>query len=501
MSCINRILSAGAALLFACNAASAASNLRIGINDDPDLLDPTLSRAYTARLVLTAFCDKLFDITPDLKIIPQLATEYQWAPDNMALTIKLRPNVKFHDGEPFDAEAAKFNFERNAALPGSYRKSELGAVESVTIVDPMTVRLNLKEPQAPLIATIADRAGMMVSPKAAREMGDKLGTKPVCAGPYRFVERVAQGRIVFQKFADYWNKDSVHIDQVEFVPVTDSTVRLSNLASGEFDMIERVSPTDLAQIRSNPKLRVVGAPDIGYAYWIFNVGNGPRGKLLADQRLREAIDLSIDRQTLVQVVFENEFLPGSQWVAPSSAYYNKDLPVPKRDVVRAKALLKEAGQPNLTFKLIVPPERDRQTAAQVMQAMLAESGINMIIDTQENVTMLKAGEEGNFDAFFSFWSGRVDPDGNTHNYNTCKGSLNFSKYCNPALDKALNEARRVVDPAQRKKYYDEAAAIWLKDRPMIALWYRNVFIAHNVRVQGFTPYPDGIIRLVGLKVQ
>ena len=115
--------------------------------------------------------------------------------------------------------------------------------------------------------------------------------------------------------------------------------------------------------------------------------------------------------------------------------------------------------------------------------------------------MLKAAEDGNFDAFFSFWSGRVDPDGNTWNYFSCKGGLNFMKYCNPELDKALNSAQKVIEPAERKKFYDQAADIWLRDRPMLSLWYRNVFIAYNARVQGFTPYPDGIIRVVGLKVQ
>src|SRR5262249_38907609 len=163
--------------------AAAQTVLRIGLNDDPDALDPTVSRAYVGRLVFAAFCDKLFDVTPDLKIVPQLATSYEWAANGRSVVIKLRPGVKFHDGEPFNAEAVRFNIDRHLHTPGSFRKSEIGEIKSVDVVNDLTVRLNLSEPLVPLIAALTDRAGMMISPKAARELGDKFGTRPVCAGP------------------------------------------------------------------------------------------------------------------------------------------------------------------------------------------------------------------------------------------------------------------------------------------------------------------------------
>src|SRR5205085_5166070 len=258
------LVGAVALTLLAAGGASAQGVLRIGLNDDPDALDPTISRAYVGRLVFAALCDKLFDVTPDLKIVPQLATGYEWAPDHKAVVIKLRPGVKFHDGEPFNAEAVRFNIERHITTPGSFRKSEIGEIAKVDVVDDLTVRLSLSQPMVTLLAAITDRAGMMVSPKAAKELGDKFGTKPVCAGPYRFVERVAQGKIVLEKFAGYWDKANVHVDRVEFVPITDSTARLASLRSGDLQMIERVSPTDLAQIREDSKLKVVGGPELGF---------------------------------------------------------------------------------------------------------------------------------------------------------------------------------------------------------------------------------------------
>ena len=488
-----------ASLLLAAAPATAETVLRIGLNDDPDALDPTISRAYVGRLVFAALCDKLFDVTPDLKIVPQLATSYEWAADNRSVTLRLRSGVKFHDGEPFNAEAVRFNIDRHLTMAGSFRKSEIGDIKSVDVVNDLTVRLNLSQPLVPLLAALTDRAGMMISPKAAKELGDKFGTRPVCAGPFKFVERIAQGKIVLQKFADYWDKANVHLDRVEFVPITDSTARLASLRSGDLQMIERVSPTDLAQIRADNRLKVVGVPELGFQVIRLNVANGPKSKALADVRVRQAIDLAIDRAALVQAVFNDEYIAGNQFVSPSSAYYNKKFPVKPRDVARAKQLLREAGQPNPTFTLILPPERDRQEAAQVIQAMLAEAGITMALQTQENVTMLEAGKRGDFEAYFTFWSGRPDPDGNIFTHYACKGAQNDSHYCNAEFDALVTKARQVADPAQRKQLYDKASELLLRDVPALHLWHRRVFTGLNARVEGFTPHPDGIIRVKGLR--
>src|SRR5580692_2163501 len=260
---ILRLAATAVALLFSLQAAAQAqTTLRIGIAEDPDILDPTLSRTYVGRIVFAAFCDKLFDIDEKLNIVPQLALSYQTSADGKEMTIKLRPGVKFQDGEPLDAEAAKFSIERHMTLPTSFRKSELASVDHVEVVDPLTIKLVLKTPYSPLIAQLTDRAGMMVSPKAAKEEGDKFGLHPVCAGPYKFVERVPQDRIVFEKFADYWNKDNIFIDRVVFYPIVDATVRLANLRSGGLDLAERVLATDLNDVRADKKLVLSTVPEL-----------------------------------------------------------------------------------------------------------------------------------------------------------------------------------------------------------------------------------------------
>src|SRR5579863_5657692 len=259
-------------------SAHAQTTLRIGLAEDPDMLDPSLGRTYVGRIVFTAFCDKLFDIDEKPNIVPQLALSQETSADGKEVTIKLRPSVKFHDGEPFDAEAAKFSLDRHLTLPTSFRKPELAALDRVDVVDPLTIKLVLKTPYSPLIAQLADRAGMMVSPKAAKEAGDKFGLKPVCAGPYKFVERVQQDRIVVEKFADYWDKANVTIDRIVYRPIVDATVRLASLKSGGLDVIERVLATDIKDVRADPKLKLSTALALGYQGMEINVGNGDASK-------------------------------------------------------------------------------------------------------------------------------------------------------------------------------------------------------------------------------
>src|SRR5260370_4607531 len=217
MKMLRLAVTTAALLLFFQAAALAQTTLRIGLAEDPDVLDPTMGRTYVGRIVFSAVCDKLFDIDEKLDIVPQLALSHETSADGKEVTIKLRPGVKFHDGEPLDAEAAKFSLERHLTTQGSFRKPELAALDHVDLVDPLTIKLVLKSPFSPLIAQLTDRAGMMVSPKAAKAEGDKFGLHPVCAGPYKFVERVQQDRIVFEKYADYWYKDKIKIDRKSVV--------------------------------------------------------------------------------------------------------------------------------------------------------------------------------------------------------------------------------------------------------------------------------------------
>jgi len=494
------------ALLFssAATTALAQSNLRIGLAEDADILDPSLARTYVGRIVFASICDKLFDIDEKLNIVPQLALSHETSADGRTVTIKLRPGVKFHDGEVFDAAAAKYSLDRHLNMKGSFRKADIGAVESVDIVDPLTVKLTLKQPFSPLLGQLTDRAGMMVSPKAAEAAGDKFGLKPVCAGPYKFVERVQQDRIVVEKFIDYWNKDQVFIDKITYLPIVDGTVRLANLRAGGLDLIERVLATDIKTVRDDKKLVLVKAVSLGYAGVMINLAHGAKANnpLAKDPKVRQAFELAIDREALNQVVFNGEFVPGNQWVSPQNPYYQAKFPIPKRDVAKAKALLKESGvtQP-ITLDFLVANGPENRAVAEVVQSMAAEAGFDLKIRVTEFATSIKQTEEGEYQLYLFFWSGRADPDGNAYIIQACKAALNYSHYCDPEVDALHQEARRISDPAGRKAVYEKIAGKVLPDGGFLYLWHAQVLIARSDRLEGFTQMPDGLVRVIGLRLK
>jgi peptide/nickel transport system substrate-binding protein len=499
-----RIVLALAALLLSFSAsAQAETTLRIGLAEDPDILDPTLARTYVGRIVFAAFCDKLFDIDEKLNIVPQLALSQETSADGKEVTIKLRPGVKFQDGEPFDAEAAKFSLERHLTMQGSFRKPELASLEHVDIVDPLTIKLVLKSPFSPLIAQLADRAGMMVSPKAAKAEGDKFGLHPVCAGPYKFVERVQQDRIVFEKFKDYWNKDNVFIDRIVYLPIVDSTVRLANLKSGGLDLIERVLATDIKDVRSDPNLKLSKANELGYQGITLNIGHDKaKGPLSQSAKVRQALDLSIDREALNQVVFNGEFVPGNQWISPDHPYYQKAFPIRARDVEKAKALLKDAGvTPPVSVDFMVPKGPETEAAAQVIQSMAAEAGFDMKIRVTEFATSLKQAEAGEYQAYLLNWSGRIDPDGNSYIFLHSSAPQNYSVWSNAEADKALDDARLTTDMTQRKALYEKLTKLVLEDEPILYIYHRGILIAHTTKLEGYKQMPDGLVRVIGLKLK
>ena len=485
-------------------AASAQSQLRIGLAEDPDVLDPTLARTYVGRIVFASICDKLFDIDENLKIVPQLALSHETSADGKTVTIKLRPGVKFHDGEDFNAEAAKYSLERHLTMKGSFRKPEISAIDSIEVADPLTIKLHLKAPFSPLLAQLTDRAGMMVAPKAAEAAGDKFGLHPVCAGPYKFVERVQQDRIVVEKFADYWNKDNVHIDRITYLPIVDSTVRLANLKSGSLDLIERVLATDIKAVRDTPRLSLSKAVSLGYVGLTTNLHNGPKSDnpLAKDPRVRRALELSIDRDAINQVVFNGEFVPGNQWVSPKNFYYQEKFPIPKRDVAKAKALLKEAGVTTpLSIDFMVPNGVEFRSVAEVVQSMAAEAGFDLKIRLTEFATSLKQSEDGNYQLYLIGWSGRSDPDGNSYSFQVCGQPQNTTKYCDKDVDAAQNEARTKSDPAERKKAYEKVAAKVLTEGAIMYIYHPQVLVAHSDRLEGYRQMPDGLVRVVGLKLK
>ncbi|MFN3276178.1 MAG: ABC transporter substrate-binding protein [Paracoccus sp. (in: a-proteobacteria)] len=480
---------------------AAAQDLRIGLNEDPDSLDPAQSRTFVSSLVYESLCNRLFNTNTDMELIPELATDWSWSDDGLTLTLMLREGVVHHDGTPFTADTARRVLERNMELPQSSRRSELTSIEGVEATGEHELTITLNAPDVTLLAQLAHHAGRMYSPDAAEAAAERFGAAPVCTGPFKFAERVEGDRIVLEKFEDHWAADEYHFDRVIYQPIPDTTVRLANVRSGDLDIIERTAPSDVPQIRDDSRLQLFEIPNIGYQGITINVGNGSRaeGPLGSNPLVRQALSLSIDREALNQVVFEGQYVPGNQWAAPGTTWYDESDPLPARDVDRARELLAEAGVDTpLRIEMQIANNPIAMQQGQVVQAMAAEAGFDIQLRATEFATLLSENAAGNFDMSQQGWSGRIDPDANIHPFVSCEGGNNDQKYCNAEVDALLAQARAEPDTDARKALYDQMRDILSADLPLIYLYHIKYFYTMRQGIEGFEPYADGIIRLRGV---
>jgi peptide/nickel transport system substrate-binding protein len=480
--------------------SAPTQTLKIALREDADLLDPTLARSFVGRIVFAGLCDKLFDIDAKLNIVPQLAKSYEW-PDSKTLLLHLRDGVLFHDGTKMDAGAVKYSLDRHLTMQGSARRGEISSIDYVEVIDPATVRVVLKTPSSPLLAQLTDRAGMIVSPKAAETTGKDFALHPVCAGPFKFTERVAQDRIVLDRFAEYWDASSIHFARVVYQPIVNPSVRLTNLQAGAIDLSEQILPSDADSVRKNQKLKLITSDALGYWSINFNVAHGVRAKtpIGMDARVRKAFELSIDRDALIQVVYAGMYDATAQAVSKSSPFYAKDVAPTQRDVAAAKALLAQSGVTiPVSVTILTPNSPDIQQAVEVIQSMAAEAGFDVKIQATEFASSLDAADRGDFQAYAIAWSGRPDADGNLWNFVHSGAPLNYPAYSNTEVDGWLEQARTTTDIAARTALYEKVSAQTERDLPILYIFAPKNIVGMSAKVAGFNPVPDGLIRVQGM---
>ena len=467
--------------------------IRVGLDADTTGMDPHFASAAVDRQVYQNLYDKLVDINQDLDIVPMLAASWTVTNNGRTVTFKLRPNVVFHDGTPFNAEAVKYNFERMME-PTSFRRSEIILVQRATVTDALTVQLELERPFSALLAVLTDRAGMMVSPTAARRLGRDFGREPIGTGPYKFVEKRPQERTVLERFDRHWDRTAGNVDRIIYRPFTDEQARLANLRGGELDIINQVPPSEITALRTDARVRLLERVSFGWAGIWVNTASGA----LSNRALRQALNATIDRVTLTRVIFGEAAAPANgpfpKGMLGSDIAVNATIPERNLDLARAK--LREGGQPNgFAATLKVPPGRVPQQIAQVLQSMAGEAAIRINVEIVEFGTLLSQMDKQQFDASLVGWSGRPDPDGNVYNIFNTGGGFNYSAYNNPRLDSLLEAARILSRPDLRRRAYADAMAILNEDLPYIFLYWPKEYKALSPKLQGFVHISDGMIRL------
>jgi len=481
-------------------AASAGTpkkggTLRVALGVDITTLDPFLSGSKLDRQVYHNLYEPLLVLDDKLGIQPNLAESWQ-SPDPKTLIFKLRQGVKFHDGTDFNAEAARSNFDRMATDPKSVRKGEIANIASTEVVDPFTLKINLKQPDSSLLATLTDRAGMMVSPTAFAKLGADLGHDATGAGtgPYQFVEWVPDDHVLLKRNDAYWNKQGgPYLDQIRYRPIPDDTVKLQSLQGGEIEALDYLAPRTVGLAKADTNLVVIDVPSLAAFWYVLNTTKPP----FDNKSVRQAVMYALDTEALVKGVYLGVGVPANGPISPSSWAYDETLkPIP-RDLAKAKSLLAQAGHPDgitFTFEIVNTPFGVQE--AEVVKAQLAEAGITVNVVPVDGARQLADGNAKTLESTTYNWSGRPDPDGNTYQFfhTTAGASLNWAGFSNPEVDKLLEQTRIVSDHAERKKLYTQIIQILRDEAPAVFVVHPVEPKALSPKLQGYVPIPDGMLR-------
>jgi peptide/nickel transport system substrate-binding protein len=478
--------------------AERGGDLVIALAEEPDVLDPSLALTFVGRIVFSSICEKLYDVNENLEIVPQLAAELpRVSADGLTVTIPLRDGITFNDGTEFNAQAVKMSLERHLSIEASARASEIASIDKVEAPDPLTVELTLKEPFTPLTAALADRSGMVMSPAQLKKLGPDFGDDPVCVGPFDFVERVAQDRIVVEKSDEYYDADQVNLDRITYKIIIQPNVRVSNLRSGDVDLAERIAPTDVATLEGDANFQLSEATSLGYQGITINLAN-PRPQdtpLATEPTLREAFEMSLDREAINKVVFDNQYIPDCSPISPESPWA-VELDCTPFDVQGAKQLVADSGVDTpIPVELVTSNDAENVRLGEVIQSLAKKAGFDVQVRPTEFTAALEETDAGNYEAFAIGWSGRVDPDQNIHQFHTTDGSLNISGASNPRIDALLNKARRVQGQDERKQIYQRAIELMNEERSIIYLYHEKLVLAASKDVVGVEYFGDGLVRL------
>lgn len=466
-------------------AQAGNGRLRVASLANPSSLDPATGGAGSDHVSLYNFYDTLIDWEPDtLSPKPGLARSFTFS-DPRTLVLDLQEGVTFHDGTPMDAEAVKFNLDRNRSEQISNIRGDLASVENIEVTGPLQVTLRLGQPDAALPLILSDRAGMMVSPTAVKGAADgRIDRAPVGAGPWKIVSWTDGERIVAEAYEGYWQAKLPGARQIELVIIPEASTRLRAVQSGQVDIAYQISERQLPMVKRNASLGLESSPTL-YNYVLYlNRARGP----LQDVRVRQAMNLAIDREAYVYATqagvgeAARMNLPKSHW-----AYSAEAEEFTAHDPDRARALMAEAGYANgfeLDFRGF--PDQAHVQRQEVVLNQLAKIGVR---GRFTNAPIAEAsgrffGEEKLGDVHLSAWTGRPDPTLTYALLYSETSYYNAGRVAPPAgFDEAIAASRASSDQAERARALATVQRLSMQEALSIPLSFRSQVdaIAKNVR--------------------
>jgi len=469
--------------------------INAGLGSDVVTLDPLKSSAFVDREVMLNLYDTLVKVDPQNNIVADLATSWTYASPTQ-LVFTLRTDVKFQDGTPFNADAVVFNVKRILSTPSSPRFSEMSSVESVQSVDASHVQFNLKKPFSPLLATLSDRSGMILSPTALQKLGTNLANGPVNAGsgPFQFVEWIKGDHLTIKRNPNYWLKDDQgnqlpYLDSITFHPITNGSVMFNNLETSNINVADGIDPADVVNAKNNSSLIYKQAPGLSFGGFMLNVQAPP----LNNVHVRRAIAWGVDRQAILHTVLQDVGVLAQGPIPPSSWAYSSSFAPYSYNIANAKAELAQAGMSSASFTMLISSGSPTTLQeAQFIQSELQPAGITVNIKQETFATVLSDTQVHKFEAALIGWSGRPDPDGNMYSWFHTGGGNNNMQYSNAQVDSLLEAARVATDKTQRASDYQQAQQLIMQDSPYVFIDFGVTAQITTSNIKNFTLLPTGI---------
>jgi dipeptide transport system substrate-binding protein len=525
------ILIGATALAFGLSNAAQAKTLIYCSEASPEGFDPGL---YTAGTTFDAASRPVYNRLVEFKhgsteVEPGLAESWDISDDGTEYTFHLRPDVKFQTTDFFTptrtltADDVVYSFDRQLKADDPWNKYVEGAaweysdgmgfpdlIKSVDKVDDLTVKFTLNRPEAPFLADL----GMDFASILSKEYADKLqadGTpellnqQPLGTGPFSFVAYQPDSQIRYKANADYW-AGKQPVDDLIFAITTDASVRAEKLKAGECHIMPYPNAADVAGLKSDPNLQVLEQEGLNVAYLAYNTTQKP----FDDVRVRKALNMAINKQAIIDAVFQGAATPATNPIPPTMWSYNKSVADDPYDPEAAKKLLAEAGVSDLSMKVwAMPVSRpymlNARRAAELIQADFDKIGVKAEIVTFEWAEYLSRSKEKDRDgAVMLGWTGdNGDPDNFLDTLLGCDavGGNNRAQWCNQEFDDLVTKAKATSDQAERTSLYEEAQVVFKREAPWATLDHSIQYMPMSKKVKGFVQDPLGYHRFDDVDIE